>query len=217
MNRFHSAIFLASLWLLASLAISCDFSEESTFPIIGLTTVNEQGDSVRHQINQFSFVDQRGEPFSEAQIKDKFVIADFFFTRCPDICPMMSKSLLRVEEAIEGVDDVIILSHSLDPQHDTPAELTRYINDLGAKGEKWYFLTTQDEDYVYEVMMDQYLLSGSPTGALNGGIFHTGKLVLIDRNGHIRGYYEGTDPLDVDRLIADIPRLRKLVNQEASR
>ena len=105
---------------------------------------------------------------------------------------------------------------SLDPLFDTSEELSRYKRDLGARSNNWYFLTTPDEDYVYEVMMDDYLLSGSATGALNGGIFHTGKLVLVDQNHHIRGYYEGTDPLDVDRLIEDIPLLMAEMKQKGT-
>ncbi len=197
---------LLLLFFLGGTILSCG-QEEKTFPVIGPTTLEANGDTTYHQIAGFTFIDQKGAPFTQEAVRGNIYVADFFFTRCPDICPQMSRALLRVETATEDMEDVLLLSHSLDPLYDTPEQLQLYIDDLGAKADRWYFLTTDDEDYVYDVMIDQYLLSGSPTGALNGGIFHTGKLVLVDDKGYIRGYYDGLDPLDVDRLIEDIPIL----------
>lgn len=193
--------------LLLPLYSSCEQKKAEPFPIVGLEQITPEGDTLTHRIGAFSFVDQTGQPYSELQVAGKMYVADFFFTRCPDICPMMSKALLQVSEAMKDRSDFRILSHSLDPLFDTPEELTKYKNDLGTTDPNWIFLTTPEEDYVYEIMMDRYLLSGSPTGAVNGGIFHSGKLILVDRVGQIRGYYEGTDPEDVKRLIADLPRL----------
>lgn len=197
------------------LVASCD-SPSKEFPVIGPELISESGDTINHTIGGFQFIDQHGAPFTHAAVEGKMYVADFFFTTCPDICPMMSKALLRVEKETAGMEDFLILSHTLDPEFDTPEELRKYIEDIGAEANRWHFLTTEDEDYVYQLMMDRYLLSGSPTGAVNGGIFHTGKLVLVDQLGRIRGYYEGTDPLDVQRLIEDIPVLQEQMKKELS-
>lgn len=191
-------------------------SPAKEFPVIGPELISESGDTLIHTIGGFQFVDQNGAPFTHTAVEGKMYVADFFFTTCPDICPMMSKALLRVEKETAGMDEFLILSHTLDPEFDTAEELRKYIEDIGAEAKRWHFLTTEDEAYVYQLMMDRYLLSGSPTGAVNGGIFHTGKLVLVDQLGRIRGYYEGTDPLDVQRLIEDIPVLQEQMKKELS-
>lgn len=193
--------------------VSCG-SPSKQFPVIGPELISESGDTLIHTIGGFQFIDQDGASFTHTAVEGKMYVADFFFTTCPDICPMMSKALLRVEKETAGMEDFLILSHTLDPEFDTPEELVKYIEDIGAEGKRWHFLTTDNEDYVYQIMMDRYLLSGSPTGAINGGIFHTGKLVLVDKLGRIRGYYEGTDPLDVQRLIEDIPILQEQMKIE---
>jgi len=204
-------IFVLLVGLVAM--IGCG-SPAKEFPIIGPELISESGDTIIHTIGGFQFIDQNGAPYTHAAVAGKMYVADFFFTTCPDICPMMSKALLRVEKETKGMDDFLILSHTLDPDFDTPEELRKYIEDIGAEAKRWHFLTTEDEDYVYDLMMDRYLLSGSPTGAINGGIFHTGKLVLVDQLGRIRGYYEGTDPLDVQRLIEDIPVIQEQMKKE---
>ncbi len=212
MNKISQTFFLL---VGIAIATGCD-SPSQEFPVIGPELISESGDTLIHTIGGFQFIDQNGSSFTHAAVEGKMYVADFFFTTCPDICPMMSKSLLRVEKETKGMEDFLILSHTLDPEFDTPEELTKYINDLGAEARRWHFLTTEEEDYVYQLMMDRYLLSGSPTGAINGGIFHTGKLVLVDQLGRIRGYYEGTDPLDVQRLIEDIPVLQQQMKKELS-
>lgn len=212
MNKITQTIFLL---VGIALMTGCG-SPSKEFPVIGPELISEAGDTLTHTIGGFQFIDQNGAPFTHSAVGGKMYVADFFFTTCPDICPMMSKALLRVEKETAGMDEFLILSHTLDPDFDTPEELRKYIEDIGAEAKRWHFLTTEEEDYVYQVMMDRYLLSGSPTGAVNGGIFHTGKLVLVDQLGRIRGYYEGTDPVDVQRLIEDIPVLQEQMEKELS-
>lgn len=205
-------ILLVFLSLL--LTTACD--QPKQFPVIGPKLIQDNGDTLIHTIGSFHFIDQDGAPFTHEAVTGKMFVADFFFTTCPDICPQMGKALKRVEEATFQMEDFAILSHTLDPDFDTPEELKKYIRDLETPARNWTFLTTDNEDYVYDIMMDRYLLSGSPTGAVNGGIFHTGKLALVDQKGRIRGYYEGTDPIDVQRLIEDIPVLMEQMKAELS-
>lgn len=201
--------------MVIAIAVFACQKQAKQFPVIGPHLIDDNGDTLIHTIGAFHFIDQDGAPFTHEVTAGNMYVADFFFTTCPDICPQMSKSLKRVEEKTHHMEDFLILSHTLDPDFDTPEELRKYIRDIETEARNWTFLTTNDEDYVYEVMMDQYLLSGSPTGAVNGGIFHTGKLVLVDQKGRIRGYYEGTDPLDVQRLLEDIPLLMDQMKDEA--
>lgn len=169
-----------------------------------------------HRIGDFTFIDQTGDTITEADVAGKMYLADFFFTRCPDICPIMNRQMMRVHEQFKDDPRLLILSHSLDPEFDTVEVLAKHGAGLNADPAQWHLLTTPDEDYVYEIMMDDYLLSGSPEGAVTGGIFHSGKIVLIDDQRRIRGYYEGTEAEDVDRLIEDLPLILNTLDTSGS-
>ena len=177
-------------------------STAASLPIIDPTPE----DSVDYTIPAFQFVDQDSNVITEAFIRDKITVADFFFTTCPDICPRMSQQMLRLHDSFQDEPDVVLISHTLDPDHDTVATLKAYAKALDAHTEKWHMLTTEDEDYVYEVCRN-YLLSASPEESVMGGILHSGKFVLLDRKSRIRGFYEGTNPEEVDQLIEDIKGL----------
>ena len=163
-------------------------------------------DSIDYTIPAFQFVDQDSNVITETVIKDKIAVADFFFTSCPDICPKMSQQMLRLHDAFQDEPGVVLISHTLDPDHDTVATLKNYASALGVNTEKWHMLTTEDEDYVYEVCRN-YLLAASPDESILGGILHSGKFVLLDRKSRVRGFYEGTNAEEVDQLIEDIKGL----------
>mgnify|MGYP002139766887 CR=1 FL=1 len=137
----------------------------------------------------------------------KIYIADFFFTTCPTICPVMKKQMRKVYEKVKGQNDVAILSHTIDPEHDTPSVLKEYATDLGVKDTQWMFVTG-DREKIYEIGEKKYLVVAGADSTAPGGYIHSGAFVLIDKEKRVRGMYNGTDDEATKRLIGDIARLK---------
>ncbi|MEL6675748.1 MAG: SCO family protein [Bacteroidota bacterium] len=173
--------------------------EQEPLPILGQKTPSGEA----YTIPGFSFMNQNGQLITDQYFAGKIYVADFFFTSCPDICPRMSKQMKRLHDAFMEVDEVVMISHSLDARHDSVPVLKAYADGLGINADKWQLVTTPDPDYVYQTCFN-YLLSAGPDESLAGGIFHSGKFVLVDKQKRIRGFYEGTEPDEVDKLMKDI-------------
>jgi len=168
--------------------------------------VVKNGDTVFHQIPRFELIDKDGKAFSSDKTKDKIYVADFFFTRCGTICPKLSKSLVRVQEAYQNNSDVLIVSHTVDPEHDKGEVLQKYAADYKAIDNKWFFVTG-DKANLYKLIIEGYKLPVSDASMLNkpeDAFVHSEKLLLIDKKGFVRGIYDGTNKADVDRLITEI-------------
>lgn len=168
--------------------------------------VVKDGDTVFHQIPRFELLDKDGKPFTTDKIKDKIYVADFFFTRCGTICPKLSKSLTRIQEAYQNNSDVLIVSHTVDPEHDRGEVLQKYAADYKAIDNKWFFVTG-DKANIYKLIIEGYKLPVSDSSMLNkpeDAFVHSEKMLLIDKNGFVRGIYDGTNKADVDRLITEI-------------
>jgi protein SCO1 len=174
------------------------------------TTVNgeERIDTVFHRIPDFQFVNQDSALVNMASIEGKIYVADFFFTSCPTICPVMKKEMLRVYEHIKGREDAIILSHTIDPKHDTVALLRDFAERLGVESKNWQFLTG-DQDDVFEIAQMSYMVSATEDESEPGGLVHSGAFILVDKERRIRGIYDGTKADKVNILIQDIDRLLK--------
>ena len=169
--------------------------------------MDENQDTVYHTIAQFSFVNQVGDTISKADVAGKVYVADFFFTTCPTICPVMKKEMLRVHEKFKGNPDFKILSHSIDPTHDTQEVLKDYAEKLGiTDASSWNFLTG-DQEKIFEMGQTSYLTTAMADQMEPGGFLHSGAFLLIDQQGRIRGVYDGTKSDQVDRLINDIPKI----------
>lgn len=176
-------------------------------PILGERYVEENQDTVYHTIAQFSFVNQEGDTISNADVTGKVYVADFFFTTCPTICPVMKKEMLRVHEKFKGNPNFKILSHSIDPTHDTQEVLKDYAKKLGiTDASTWNFLTG-DQEKIFEMGQTSYLTTAMADQMEPGGFLHSGAFLLIDQQGRIRGVYDGTKSDQVDRLINDIPKI----------
>ncbi|NVJ85913.1 MAG: SCO family protein [Algoriphagus sp.] len=190
--------------------------EDSKLPILGNWHVNEieiEGnvlrDTVYHEIADFEFTNQMGQKVSKADVSGKIYVADFFFTTCPTICPIMKKEMLRVYETYKDNPNFLILSHTIDPTHDTQEVLKSYAEKLGVEdASTWNFLTG-DAEKIYEIGQTSYLTTAMEDQNEPGGFLHSGAFVLVDGEGHIRGVYDGTKSDQVDRLIRDIPKLLK--------
>ena len=205
---------LLFLLLPVVLAISCSSPSEKTsetaeLPILGERYVDDNQDTVYHSIADFAFVNQVGDTIRKEDMAGKIYVADFFFTTCPTICPVMKKEMLRVYEQFKGEPNFRILSHSIDPSHDTQAVLKDYAEKLGVPdAATWNFLTG-DQEKIFEIGQTSYLTTTMADDMEPGGFLHSGAFLLVDQQGRIRGVYDGTKTDQVDRLLADIPKLLK--------
>jgi protein SCO1/2 len=197
-----------------ALAISCSAPSEKTsetaeLPILGERYVDDNQDTVYHSIADFAFVNQVGDTIRKEDMAGKIYVADFFFTTCPTICPVMKKEMLRVFEQFKGEPNFRILSHTIDPTHDTQAVLKDYAEKLGLpNAATWNFLTG-DQEKIFEIGQTSYLTTTMADDLEPGGFLHSGAFLLVDQQGRIRGVYDGTKTEQVDRLLADIPKLLK--------
>lgn len=154
----------------------------------------------------FSLTDQDGQTVTPATFKDKIYVADFFFTTCPTICPIMKVQMTRVYEAFVDNPAILLLSHTIDPDHDTVEVLHDFAQRLEIKTSKWH-MVTGPKSTIYP-LAKKYMLGVVESSQAPGGYIHSGSFCLIDANRNIRGYYNGTDSAEVDQLIKDIGRLQ---------
>lgn len=176
-------------------------------PVYGEKTLNGT-DTVYHSIGDFQLTNQYGETVSKETVKNKIYVANFFFATCQSICPVMSSNLTDVQKAFDKDDSLLILSHSVNPMHDTVEVLMNYANTYHAVKNKWHLLTG-NKKMIYDLAKTSYLVNaleddGSPEGFLHSELF-----LLIDTKGRLRGMYDGTDKAQVAKLIEDIKLLKK--------
>jgi protein SCO1/2 len=198
---------LLFIWTVACKPAGENEASNPELPILGERYVDENQDTVYHTIAQFSFVNQLGDTISNVDVTGKVYVADFFFTTCPTICPVMKKEMLRIHEKFKGNPNFKILSHSIDPTHDTQEVLKDYAEKLGiTDASTWNFLTG-DQEKIFEMGQTSYLTTAMADQMEPGGFLHSGAFLLIDQQGRIRGVYDGTKSDQVDRLINDIPKI----------
>jgi protein SCO1/2 len=193
-------------FLVALLAFSC--SQEKKLPFLGPKQVNAKGDTVYHQIPAFRFLNQDSVFVSEKDVEGKVYVADFFFTTCPTICPKMKTQMLRIYERYKDRDEVRIISHSIDPDFDTPNVLKDYAARLQVKAPKWNLLTG-DKTAIYQLGQKSYMVSAQEDPNEAGGFVHSGAFILVDKNRHVRGIYDGTVEAEVNHLLEDMEILLK--------
>jgi protein SCO1/2 len=167
----------------------------------------EGQDTVYHQIADFEFINQMGDTVSTNTVKGKVYVADFFFTSCPTICPIMKKEMLRIFEEYDGNTKFQILSHSIDPTFDTVEILRDYSQKLGIENASTWNFLTGDQEKIFEMGQTSYLTTAMADQDEPGGFLHSGAFILVDQKGYIRGVYDGTKTDQVDRLLTDIPKL----------
>ena len=194
---------------IAFVVFSCGDSDRK-LPYIGEKEINEKGDSVYHSIPDFEFINQDGDTITQEFFKDKIYITDFFFTSCPTICPVMKTQMLRIYEKFKENPELGILSHTIDPRHDSVSVLKSYKQDLGIDSKQWQFVTGEQEK-IYEIAQKSYMVSAmeDKEAVEEGGFVHSGAFVLVDKNRNIRGVYDGTKEKEVNKLIKDIELLLK--------
>ncbi|MCB0780727.1 MAG: SCO family protein [Flavobacteriales bacterium] len=167
-------------------------------------------DTIYAEIPPFRFIDRYGQPFTDKDVTGKIIVADFFFTRCGTICPRMSVNMQQLQLKLndDAFKDVVFLSHTVDPEHDTPEVLDAYAKKLEADPVRWKFLTGNAVD-IYRMGNTGYLLSALEDSTSAEQFVHDGRFVLVDKQKHIRGYYDGTEASGMNALAADLKMLLK--------
>ena len=160
-----------------------------------------------HRISDFSLLNQNGNNVTQEDYKNKIYVADFFFTTCPDICPIMTGNMLYLQENLKDTN-VMLASFSVTPKIDTVEVLKEYSTLKGVEDSRWN-LMTGDKKQIYDLARKSYLVAKAIPDGKNHGMIHTENFVLVDRDKRIRGYYDGTNIEDMDKLLDDIQILIK--------
>jgi len=158
-----------------------------------------------HHIPPFTLVSHNGDTFRSDILRGRIVVADFFFTRCPSICPVLTSNMKKIAQMLATKDDVIFLSFTVDPVHDSPEKLMNYRDKYGINDVRWFFLTGE-KDSIYNLAV-KYFMVAVKEGESPPDFIHTDKFVLLDRMQRIRGYYSGTDTTELFKLYRDILKL----------
>lgn len=199
--------------------ISCNENDNSRdkLPYIGKHDVVIEktdgfnvGDTIFHKVPSFEYINQDSVVVNSSEINNKIWVAKFFFASCPTICPPMTVAMKEVHDSIQNFkDEILFLAFSIDPEKDTPSRLRDYIDAHEINSNNWHFLTGVEEERTHKLGIDGFYIHAAADDAAPGGYAHSSNFVLVDKNQHIRGIYDGLDPDERDRLISDINILLK--------
>ncbi|MBI3518594.1 MAG: SCO family protein [Bacteroidetes bacterium] len=204
-------IILLSAFVLLGCEPKSSATKKLLLPVIGEKKLAgaDGKDTIYHTVQSFSFINQFGDTVSEKTVQHKIYVTDFFFATCQSICPKMSSQLVHVQNAFKDDDNVLILSHTVNPSHDTVEVLNGYAQSYGAIKNKWHLLTGSKKA-IYDMARYSYLVNALEDDGTAEGFLHSELFILVDTQKRIRGMYDGTDSVAVAKLIADI----KLLKQE---
>lgn len=205
---YQNSLSVSIVVLILSFSSSCNQNNE--LPIYGNRDVKvsvvdgkEVIDTIYATVPNFTLINQNGDTVTESIIEGKITVVDFFFTSCPTICPIMKREMIRVYQEFQQNEKVVMLSHTIDPEHDTIEVLQDYSRRLGSDGKQWQFLTGE-RTYIYELAEKGYYSTAMADSTEPGGFVHSGGLILIDEKKRVRGIFDGTNSADTDKLIEAI-------------
>ena len=165
-------------------------------------------DTIYHTVQDFSFVNQEGKTITQKDLDGSVYVADFFFTTCQSICPIMSTQMEKVAQAFAANNQVKILSHTVNPENDSVPVLAEYAHLHHANASQWWFVTGSKKE-LYNLARTGYYLNAQEGDGGPDDFIHTQNFALVDKEKHIRGYYDGTNPKEIEQLINDIKLLLK--------
>lgn len=207
--------FAVVLLVLSAIIISLIYSilkPEKTLPIYQPDTVNaELVDSTiqhvkkYHTIGDFALTNQNGKTVTQKDYKNKIYVADFFFTTCQTICPIMTDHMVQIQDELKNDKDILLLSHTVMPEIDTVAQLKKYAIKKGVNDAKWNLVTGSKEE-IYNLARKSYLAAKETGNPYD--LVHTENFVLVDTKKRIRGFYDGTQPEAITQLLEDIKVLK---------
>tara|TARA_R110000796_G_scaffold37722_4_gene95164 strand:- start:30646 stop:31320 length:675 start_codon:yes stop_codon:yes gene_type:complete len=160
-----------------------------------------------HTIADFSLTNQNGEKVTNENYKGKIYIADFFFTTCPSICPIMTDNMFKIQKQIVNDDEVMLLSHSVTPDIDSVAQLKKYALEKGVLDRKWN-LVTGEKKQIYDLARKSYMAVKTDGDGGPFDMIHTENFMLVDKERRIRGTYDGTNPQEIKKLLSDLKILK---------
>ncbi len=209
-NRFAFCIFILVCM------ISCKQSSKKILPIYNPSGFNPelvdkslQKSTKNHTVSDFKLINQNGDTITQEHYKNKIYVADFFFTRCGTICPIMTNNMAKIQKEFINDNDIILLSLSVTPEIDSVPILREYANNKGVIDSKWN-ITTGNKKHIYELARKSYFaVVEQGDGGLQDFI-HTPNFILIDKEKQIRGIYDGTNDIEILRIIEDINTLKNL-------
>ena len=160
-----------------------------------------------HKIADFNLTNQNGETVTQDTYKDKIYVADFFFTTCVTICPIMTGHMLKIQDRLKDDPEVLLLSHSVIPVADSVPQLKKYALEKGVNDAKWN-LVTGDKKQIYDLARKSYLATKTDGDGGPYDMIHTENFILVDKEKRIRGFYDGTNAEAIDELLDDIKILK---------
>lgn len=205
MRLFHAILLFAACSVLLGSCLSSD--SDKPLPILGERDISPAGDTVYPSIPDFQFVDQDSQMVNNATFAGKAYVVDFFFIHCPTICPKVKANGLRIYKRFKDNDGILMLSHSIDVRNDTVGALHSHAQKLGIDTKKWH-LVTGDHDAIYGIA-DNYFSVAKEDPSAPGGFDHSGRMILVDKNRHVRAFCDGTNAESVDKFMDNIDRLLK--------
>lgn len=209
-------LFLAMISLIAchesqqnqSRVETLPFYDEATFTPHWISPSDDVLDTF-HRISPFSLINQEGETVTEKDFEDKIFVVDFFFTICPGICPKMTSNMMVLQEEFIEDDEILLLSHSVVPERDSVPVLKSYAEDKGILSHKWHLVTGTQQEIYKLGRQDYFVEEDLGLSKEEDEFLHTENFVLIDKDRHIRGIYNGLKKTAINQLIADIKTLKK--------
>ena len=210
---------LAILFCITALT-SCSSKKNETLAFVGAQQIIG-ADTIFHTVPSFTLLNQNSDSISNSDLAGKVYVADFFFTTCPSICPIMTNSLVKVQRAFKGVENFALISHTVNPGYDREDVLKEYAAKMHADTTNWHFLTGTKEA-IYNTAFHGYFANAGEDELAPGGFLHSEYFILVDghgrvrsgydKQGNVKGVYEGTNDQDVLQLINDIKKLLKEKN-----
>ncbi|MEO7308571.1 MAG: SCO family protein [Ferruginibacter sp.] len=163
-------------------------------------------DTIWHKVKNIEFTNQLGKKVSLDDLKGRILVIDFFFTRCPSICPGLARSMKRLQDSFVKNDSIVqFISISVDPEHDSVPQLRKFADRYGANHDTWWFVTG-DKKEIYDFALNELKAVLADT-AVDSAFIHTENFFLLDSNRIVRGWYNGFDTIKQDQLVRDIPLL----------
>lgn len=209
MNHIHNFKFknlikyLLSFCLLVFCFASCK-EESKDLPFVG-NAEEVDGKLVYPTIGEIKHFDQDSTAITNANFKDKLLVADFFFTSCPSICPKVMKEMMKIHEEIKALENVEMLSFTIDPKRDNVEKLKLYADNLGVDQLRWRFLTG-DKDETFK-LANTFFVPAMEDPNAPGGFDHSGKIILVDYDGHVRAFTEGTETEGTNAFVEKVKML----------
>lgn len=210
---YRSLIVLIIFIIGASIGYQIGYKRKP-LPVLGPKDFNAElvDESVQikespHTIGNFALINQEGKLITQEDFKGKIYVADFFFTTCPGICPVMTTNLSRIFIEFKGDQEVKLISHSVTPEEDSVPVLKAYAEKYHANSDQWHFVTG-DKKQIYSLARKHYFAASSKGDGGKEDFIHSQNFILVDHLGRIRGAYDGTSFDEVDQLIKDIEFLK---------